>query len=170
MGVWHDLDGDPGIGSARRDEDARWQLVGHGVLNVVSDLVEEDGARLGRAASIAQVRLARHFPVSETTWRILDEHVLRRHPDAILRYGWLLDDYGDVKLTFLDHLPSLRRLSLDGRHVDLTPVRRHGGIVHLGVSDGAVALRPMTQVASVRSLWLGKGARHPLPAEPRTGP
>lgn len=143
------------------DHGGWWNLTVGGVLNIYGDLTEDECQRIGRHPRIVQVQFGDVFPTSAATWRALDTHVFQSHPGAGLSYGWLATDlYGHVDLAFLEHLPSLRGLGVEGHHVDMAPVRDHGGIVHLGVGDGSLSMRPLAGLASIRRLWLGKGARH----------
>jgi hypothetical protein len=146
----------PETSASTLDHGVSWSLQMGGVLNVHGDLSEQDGQRIRRHSRISKVQFSVDIPVSGATWRVLDA-VFRDHPEADLRWG-AASRFADI--TFLGSLPSLRGLTVEGRQVDLSPVRDHAGIVRLGVVDGVVSLRPLAGVGSIRSLWLGKGARH----------
>lgn len=151
------LAGSPALRAGSVDHGGWWDLNTGGVLNIYGHLTEDECQRIGCHSRIVQVQFGRHFPVRTAMWRALDEHVFRSHPGALLWYGWVIPDTA-VDLRCLEHLPSLRGLTVWGNRPDLSPVRDHGGIVELRVVDGDV--RPVAGVGSIRSLWLGKGARH----------
>lgn len=154
------LAGSQALRSGSVDHGGWWGLTVGGVLNIYGDLPEEECERIGRHDRITQVQFAGApgYRASTETWQALDRHVFATHPSARLWYGWLATDlYGPVDLGFLEDLPSLRVLSVEGPRVDLTPVRDHAKISHLGVGVGGVMLDPLAGLTAIRSLWLGQG-------------
>jgi hypothetical protein len=143
------LRGSPAVRANTADYGASWMLSQGGVLNVYGPLARDDTRRIGGHAGLSLVQFARRFEVPHATLQAIDEDVLARHPDAGMNAT--LNGYGAFDdLAFLEHLPRLRSLNVNGNHaVDLEPVRRFVALALLGVGAPGTSLQPLRGMASL---------------------
>lgn len=142
------------------DHGDTWMLLRSGVLNIYGNVASHDAKRIGAHEKLELVQTARKFDVSTSTLRLLDEHVLARHPQACLKVN--LNGFGAFDdLSFVEYLPSLRSLVFaGGRAIDLRPVRSHRAIEDLGVGGVGTSLRPLHGWRQLRSFGWSERLRH----------
>ncbi|HSN27758.1 MAG TPA: hypothetical protein VLT45_15810, partial [Kofleriaceae bacterium] len=80
--------------------------------------------------------------------------MVARHPELTLRIA--LDGAGAFDdLAFLEHLPHLRGLNVDGNHpLDLSPIRRFVALERLVVGGLGTSLRLLEGYASLKDLFV----------------
>jgi hypothetical protein len=149
------IEASPALRRSTADFGESWALTTSGVLNVYGDLSSRDVRQIADLR-VAQIQFARRFPVSRTTLRLINDHILAGHPDANLREtlngSGAFDDLG-----FLEHLPLLRSLGFNAFHdVDVSPIRKHVALEVLGIGGHRISLQPLRGYESLTSFGLGE--------------
>jgi hypothetical protein len=149
--VYDSLRGSPALRSDTSDHAGWWALSHSGVLNIYGELGAEDVRRIAGNATVRQIQFARKFTVSTAMLRLLAEHLLPAHPGIAMRLTLNgFDAFND--LDFLEHLPGLRALFVDGSHpIGLEPIRDFVALESLRVGGLGTSLHPLQHYASVKT-------------------
>ena len=148
--------GSPALRADALDHAGTWVLTRGGVLNVYGPITAADAHRIGAHRNVNLLQLVHGYTKASAPGqlRLFDEHVVVRHPRLDLRIT--LNGYGAFDdLAFLEHLPHLRGLRVDGGHaLDLSPIRRFVALDSLGVGGLGTSLRPLEGYASLKDLFV----------------
>lgn len=150
------LRGSPSLQADALDHAGTWVLSRSGVLNVYGPISAADARRIGAHRNVDLLQLVHSYPKASAPGQLhlFDEHVVARHPRLDLRIT--LNGCGAFDdLAFLEHLPHLRGLRVDGNHaLDLSPVRRFVALDSLGVGGLGTSLRPLEGYPSLTDLFV----------------
>ena len=146
----------PALQADALDHAGTWVLSRGGVLNVYGPITAADARRIGAHRNVDLLQLVTDYTKASAPGqlRLFDEHVVVRHPRLALRIT--LNGCGAFDdLAFLEHLPHLRGLRVDGNHaLDLSPIRRFVALDTLGVGGLGTSLRPLEGYPSLKDLFV----------------